>query len=350
MNPRSLKAPIALAVLFAAGCASGWPKASELGSMEARRGGQERAKAALQAAGAHPADREQAAYLIGQLGDPCAGCVLVLGRVLSDSRAPDPLRAQAAWALGRLGEPSTVDALIESLNAAPGPRAAEYIVDALWSKHDFIFADPEVQADLAEGLNVFAAKLGDRAPASSRALQARVATLAVSVRVLDRALGGWLETENPLNEAALVRAIQTVLHRLDEGRDERHRRPEEAWIELREAINLLQRASIVAGPRVRRRVWVTLGARAEEAPLARATAEAFFGASAPTPGRPTHRPHPGDRFLGAYLAERVLLARPSARAALHDDLLLWESSPEVFRLLADLARSREFDLVRELAP
>jgi hypothetical protein len=236
------------------------------------------------------------------------------------------------------------------LPEAEGERAPEYLLDALWTKQDQIFSDPELQADLAEALNAFIAKQKRRSPSSARAMQRRVSTLPVSVRVLDRAIGAWLEEASPIREVVLVRSIRTVLRRLDDGREERQRRPDQAWVEVREAVFFLQRASLVSGPSVRRRVWSTIGGRTGEALLARAVAEAFFGAEAPVPGRPTHAPRPSERFVGAWLAERVLLSRPSVREALRADLLLWESSPEVFVLLADLARSRDIDLVRELAP
>lgn len=341
---------LCLCMALSWGCASSWPRAEELGSEDARAQARRRAKAALQNGRAHPADRETAAQLLGELGDPCAGCVSILGRVLLETSAPDALRARAAWSLGRLHDPESADPLIESLATDTGPLASSYILDALWSKEDLVFTAPEVQADLAEALNVFMARQGKQSPRTARSLQARVATLPVSVRVLDRAIGMWLHEASSLNEAALVRAIRTVLRRLDEGQELRRRSPDAAWIEVREAVYFLQRASVVGGPKLRRRVWATTGNRAGEALLAKAVAEAFFGTEVPVPGRPTHAPAASERFIGAWLGQRVLLARPSVRAALYEDLLLWESSPEVFRLLFDLAQARELDLVRELAP
>ena len=339
-----------LPFLLAPGCVSGWPRPTDLESEPERHLARERAKASLQDRTSPPVDRERAAELLGLLGDPCLGCVSVLGGVLSNPEEPDRLRAWSAWALGRLGEPATLDALVSGLSARVGPRASEYLVDALWSKHELIFGDPELQADLAEGLNTFLAQSGEKASSSALALQARVATLPVSLRVLDRALGNWLEAKDARAAANLTRATGSVFRRLRESRHDRSSRPEQAWVELREAINLLQRVSLVADTRVCHSVWATLGHRADEAMVARAAAEAFFGAHAPVAGRPTVREHASDRFLGAYLGERVLLSRPSVRAALRDDVLLREHSPEVLRMLADLARQQELDLVRELAP
>lgn len=350
MNSLVLALLLSAALALASGCASGWPRPAELGSEEARAQARGRAQAVLTDARAHPADRESAAQLLGELGDPCGGCVPSLARVLRDRSAPDALRARAAWSLGRLQDPETADALIESLGGASGELGPRYIIDALWAKEALIFGAPELQADLAEALNVFMAKHGKAAPRSARALQARVATLPVSVRVLDRAIGHWLEEPSPLHEAALLRAVRTVLRRLDEGREQRQRSPDAAWVEVREAVYFLQRASVVGGPKLRRRVWASLGARAGETLLAKSVADAFFGAEGPVPGRPTHTPSASERFIGAWLGERVLLERPSVRAALHEDLLLWESSPEVFRLLSELAALREVDLVRELLP
>lgn len=342
--------PVLLGLALSLGCAGGWPSPGSLGSDEARAEARARAKAALRDPGADPADRETAAQLLGELGEPCPDCVPLLGRVLVDRRAPDALRARAAWSLGRLEQPDSAEVLIGALAEAEGELTAAYLLDALWSKEHQVFGDPELQADLAEGLNGFIARRGKRTPRTARALQARVATLPVSVRVLDRATAAWLEDPTAARQAILARAVRTVLRRLDEGLVERRRNPDAAWVEAREAVYFLQRAAVVGGPELRRRVHVALGQRAGEGLLAKAVADAFFGAEVPVPGRPTHAPRASERFIGAWLGERTLLTRPSVRAALHHDILLWESSPEVFRLLCELARARELELIEELHP
>lgn len=306
-----------------------------------RRSAVAKAAQVLSDPGQKEARRVAAAWVLGRLRRPAEAAISALSLGL-DGRTPEAVRIASAFALGELRTSESLDPLVAAL-ASPhvSERLGRHLLQAI-AKHAAVLAgQPGRAVALAESMTRFGASLraGSVPPPALDLISARVRTLEVDVRVLERAVAAYRARPRVDTGAALYAAAFELLSRLETDRAQLA--VAQARVRVAEAVDTAHEAALVGERDTERLVLWFLGRVAEEPLYARPSARALAKAAS--------QGGAGVRLLRAWaLARSELVARTARRALTHEVLLAEGDSAVLSALMAAVPEDSARDLLQRV--
>lgn len=325
----------ALTLLLLGACASGPPVI--LARMDATTGVDDAVAAcAKDLASRDHGERLAAAKTLGRLRRASPEAIAALDRALSPGDTVD-VRSMSAWALGELRSAASLEPLVRALRTPLDPTTGHFVLEGIAKHYAVLPSDEERLVEIVEAMAYFAGNQRTEVSGMYDLLGARLRTVAVNVRVLDRAVEAVASRRSPEHMAAVYNAAFELLSRLDLSRDE-IAAGAAAWsTRIDEAMRQTQRAYALQDPRLETLIVWYLGKLAVLRELGRPASDALI-ADGSVAGRPSASSSPAVRLVAAWMLSRMMLYGTGPKAALARDILPKEIDPAVIGTIGAASR------------
>ena len=337
----------ALILILLAGCATS--PASLLALMDARSDsdvGDAIDECSEALAGGHASVRMAAAKTLGRLHRASPQAIAALALIVRTPGEPAELRATAAWALGEMRSPASLDPLVDALRTPIDPKTGHYVLEGIAKHYAVMTTDEQRLVEIVEAMVYFAGNQKEEVSGMYDVLGARLRTVSVNVRVLERALDAIGSRRTPEQLAEVYTAAFELLARLDSTKDEIAAGPAAWKTRVDESVRQSQRVLSIEDEKSNLLVLWYLGKLARLREIGRPAADAVISAEK---GRPTKSPSPAVRLVTAWMLSRMLLYGTAPKQALEKDLLPHEIDPVVLELFGGVSRKNgELDLLQKI--
>lgn len=292
--------------------------------------------------------RMAAAKTLGRLRTPRPEAIAGLEAVVTLPGERPELRSMAAWALGEMRSPASLEPLVKALRTPLDPTTGHYVLEGL-AKHYAVMSTEESRlVEIVEAMVYFAGNQKTELSGVYDVLGARLRTVAVNVRVLERAVDAVRERRTKEQMAEVYTAAFELLARVGLTKDEIAAGPAQWKTRVEESVVNSQAAYALKDPRTELLVVWYLGKLADLQEIGRPAAAALFGDGS-IEGRPTRSPSPAVRLVAAWAIGRMLLSATGPKRALERDILPNERHPAVLELLGGASRGKgHLDLLQKV--
>lgn len=292
--------------------------------------------------------RMAAAKTLGRLRAARPEAIAALAAVLTLPNERPELRSMAAWALGEMRSPASLEPLVKALRTPLDPTTGHYVLEGL-AKHYAVMPNEESRlVEIVEAMVYFAGNQKTELSGVYDVLGARLRTVAVNVRVLERAVDAVRAKRTPEQMAEVYTATFELLARIKVTRDEIAAGPARWKTRVQESMVNSQAAYALKDPRTELLVVWYLGKLADLREIGRPAAESLFG-DGRVEGRPTKSPSPAVRLVAAWTISRMLLYATGPKRALERDILPNERHPAVIEVLGGASRGEgHLDLLQKV--
>ncbi len=339
---------VALALLLG-GCATS--PASLLALMDARSDaevGDAVDTCAAKLSDRHVEVRMAAAKTLGRLHRGSPAAIEALGRIAASPEEPAELRSMAAWALGEMRSPASLDRLVQALRTPLDARTGHYALEGIAKHYAVMGTDEQRLVEIVEAMVYFAANQKEELSGVYDVLGARLRTVSVNVKVLERALDTVRSNRSGEQLAEVYTAAFELLSRLDSTRDEIAAGPAAWKTRVDESVRQSQRVLSIGDPRSELLVLWYLGKLSRLREIGRPAADAVIG-EGQQKGRPTRSPSAAVRLVAAWMLSRMLLYGTGPKQELEKDLLPHERDPAVLELFGGVSTKKgELDLLQKI--
>jgi HEAT repeat protein len=293
----------------------------------------------------HVSLRTAAAKTLGRLHRPHPRAIAGLGAIAIDPSEPAELRTMAAWALGEMRSPESLDPLVDVLRTPLDARTGHFVLEAIAKHYAVMTTDEARLVEIVESMVYFAGNQQEEVSGFYDVLGARLRTVSVNVKVLERAIDSVAEKRTPEQLAEVYTAAFELLARLEATKEEIAAGPAAWKTRVDESVRQSQRVLSIEDERSELLVLWYLGKLARLREIGRPAADALLGEKS----RPTISRSPAVRLVAAWMLSRMLLYGTGPKHALERDLLPREVDPAVLDLFGGMSKkSGELDLLQKI--
>jgi hypothetical protein len=292
--------------------------------------------------------RLAAAKTLGRLKHARPESIAVLSKIALAPNEDADLRSMAVWALGEMRSPGSLDRLVEVLRTPLDARTGHFALEGIAKHYAVMSSDEQRLVEIVEAMVYFAANQREDVSGVYQLLDARLRTVSVNVRVLERALDAVRSKRTPEQLAEVYTAAFELLARLDATKDEISAGPAAWKTRVEESVQQAQRVLSIEDQQSGLLVLWYLGKLSRLREIGRPAADAVIGDGVQK-GRPSISPSPAVRLVTAWMLSRMLLYGTGPKQALEKDLLPKEIDPAVLELFGGVSHEDgELDLLQKI--